>query len=110
MKKSNVEVTVVDIVYAYNTDGGGMGYEESAIGFFSSMAAVKEWIGSSNPYHGIKSMKALKIAGSEPTVYYVLAHNEPIDLDKVAAKAKDDLRKKAMAKLTPEEREALGLK
>ncbi len=118
MKLLGVNVHLVDVVYAYGTDGGGMGIETSAIGFFTNAAKAQE-VTKGNPFAAIKHLKALKISHPTPTranpdcpppLYYILAENEPVDMDGQAAIRKEEVRKRALSKLSDEEKAALGIK
>lgn len=89
MKLIGVNVQLVDVVYCYGTDDGGMGFETSAIGFFSSAEKAAE-VTKGNPFASTRHLKALRISRPTPTrgnpddtppLYYILAENKPVDMD-----------------------------
>lgn len=85
-------------VYSTGTDGQSWG---GSIGFFSSEALAKAACPSWERKY--RARKAIKVDGK----IYRLASNKPIKLDQ---SQKDKDRERALAKLTPKDRKALGIK
>ncbi len=66
------------------------------------VAGGSGWYGGNAP---ICAAWAVEVDGS----VYLLVNNSPVDLDGKLSKQKDVLKKRALSKLTQEEREVLGL-
>ena len=100
----------VEFLTIYGAYGGGDDRRspDELIGWFSSKSTAdiasdrKGWYGGPGL---VKSNPAVRIDGK----VYVLRSADAIDLDGTAAKATEELRKRAISKLTPVEQAALGL-
>jgi hypothetical protein len=115
MEKKMIESLTTQIISlwkAINTDDGGMGYETSIIGYYSTSIMAKSAC-ADNPYTGVKEVKALKVLspakGPEAAEYYILAEEKPVQININFEEFTKKLRERAKAKLTEAEQRALGL-
>jgi hypothetical protein len=90
-----------DVYEVYDTDCEGR-TRMGTVGWYSSEAKADAEKG---PYRRTGCHHAVSLDGQ----VYLLARKDPIDLDGHKAKAKAALKEKALAKLSPEERDVLGL-
>lgn len=67
------------------------------------MALGRGWYGGNGD---VKPADGIKLPNGD---IFVLKYNEPVDLDGTRAKAREAVRKAALAKLSPEEKKELGL-
>jgi len=106
MKKNTYEI--VDLYRVHATDGGGMGYDEGEIGYYTNVGAAEHAASLSRnaPYTGIKKVFAIRVDGT----WFELKSNIKLEVDvPVELHEANATRKKALDKLTQAEKIALGL-
>jgi hypothetical protein len=97
-------------LHIYGVYGGGdeRRAPDELRGYFSRSSVADQHAKGIGWYGGPGLVKK-ELAISIGDKVYVLKHPDPVDLDEKDKKAQDELRQKALAKLSPDEQRALGL-
>lgn len=98
---------VVTLHEVYETDCEGRS-KTRTVGLFTDKKIADAVCGESRNYASISAVKAVEVRGS----YYVLdiAYGFPAQVNVDLPKLKKEVREKALKKLTPYEREVLGIR
>lgn len=92
--------------YAYRTDGAGMGRDVQAIGYFTSPALAEQARGN-NPYSDQRAIRVLRFGDRCFHLDQQRPDSFPLDVD--LSSMEEEWKASGLAKLTPEEKRALGL-
>lgn len=92
-------------VYVAHGDGGERGLGP-VLGYFSDKKVAQE-CAKGKGYWNSDGYIAEKMALDTGEGVYLLADTKPVDLDNAFGKVKEQLKKQALAKLTPDEIKAL---
>jgi hypothetical protein len=95
-------------IYAVYGGGDDRRAPDELVGYFSH-ASVAEQHSKGKGWYGGPGRVAKELAITLGADVYVLKHPDPVDLDQKEKKAREELKLKALAKLSREEQIALGL-
>lgn len=92
----------------YTNDGCGRSVGEP-LGYYSSMAAAEESVRGKGWYGGNGNVDTKYVIGLNGK-WYILESIQPIDIDRIIAEQKADLRRRTIANLSDEQLDVLGLR